>query len=442
MVAGAGDDTVKLGDTNDKMDGILGAVELVGENGTDQLVFEDRGANANHTYKVTNAAVTSRDGGLVTLYEGFEGLELNGANGGPTGNTVYVYSVAANTSTRINAGAKNDTVHVASSNPDPRRLDEILALLTLDGQAGTNEFIIDDGGNPVPHRYRVTDDGVTRIGGPTIRTLNYFRRVVTGGRGGAWVQVDANPTGTVLVAQGSEDNDVFTLGEDTLTVDAIRGSVVFFSGSGSDELRIFEQNYFGGETYYVSPTSVQVSRLNDLTVSLTGIPSVALYSGEGDDEVILEALPSDFQFVYHAALGYDSVRLISGTANGPVLDSVEYLHVLDGIFALNGSGMIGSPLPLSDYVQNGTIYFDLLAQGILDQLIVSGTVTLAGDLVLSTPPGFIGDFFTLIDNVGTSLIDGIFTNLAEGTLLFLDGRTFAISYVGGDGNDVVLTWVP
>jgi len=53
-----------------------------------------------------------------------------------------------------------------------------------------------------------------------------------------------------------------------------------------------------------------------------------------------------------------------------------------------------------------------------------------------------GDQFTIIDNQGSNPVTGTFAGLAEGaTLAFGDGGVLRISYVGGDGNDVVLTVV-
>lgn len=50
-----------------------------------------------------------------------------------------------------------------------------------------------------------------------------------------------------------------------------------------------------------------------------------------------------------------------------------------------------------------------------------------------------GDTFMIIDNKSDTDIEGTFKNLAEGDTISLGGGTFEISYVGGDGNDVVLT---
>lgn len=54
-----------------------------------------------------------------------------------------------------------------------------------------------------------------------------------------------------------------------------------------------------------------------------------------------------------------------------------------------------------------------------------------------------GDKFTIIDNLSATAVSGTFTGMAEGSQFVVkDGAvsiTFSISYVGGDGNDVVLT---
>lgn len=50
-----------------------------------------------------------------------------------------------------------------------------------------------------------------------------------------------------------------------------------------------------------------------------------------------------------------------------------------------------------------------------------------------------GDTFTIIDNKGIHPVEGTFKDLPEGAEITAGGVTFKISYVGGDGNDIVLT---
>ena len=50
-----------------------------------------------------------------------------------------------------------------------------------------------------------------------------------------------------------------------------------------------------------------------------------------------------------------------------------------------------------------------------------------------------GSKFTIIDNDGSDAITGTFQGVAEGGFVSAGGQSFTVSYVGGDGNDVVLT---
>jgi hypothetical protein len=73
------------------------------------------------------------------------------------------------------------------------------------------------------------------------------------------------------------------------------------------------------------------------------------------------------------------------------------------------------------------------------QLITTGDVTLAG--TLSTGFAFTsatGDAFTIISN-GGGAVSGTFVGLPEGATFTSGSRTYQITYVGGDGNDVVIT---
>lgn len=75
-----------------------------------------------------------------------------------------------------------------------------------------------------------------------------------------------------------------------------------------------------------------------------------------------------------------------------------------------------------------------------DQLNVTGTVALNGTLNVSlgyTPT--IGQQYMIVSNDGADAVTGTFSGVAEGGTLTAGGWNFRVSYVGGDGNDVVLT---
>ena len=67
-----------------------------------------------------------------------------------------------------------------------------------------------------------------------------------------------------------------------------------------------------------------------------------------------------------------------------------------------------------------------------------GGATLTGSLI----GGFtasVGQVFEIIDNAGADAIASPFNGISEGDAINFGGQTFAVSYVGGDGNDVTLT---
>jgi fibronectin-binding autotransporter adhesin len=75
-----------------------------------------------------------------------------------------------------------------------------------------------------------------------------------------------------------------------------------------------------------------------------------------------------------------------------------------------------------------------------DRLTTGGTVTLGGTLNLSL--GFTpvpGDSFTILNKTSVGPISGTFAGLAEGASFAAGGLLFQITYVGGNGNDAVLT---
>lgn len=72
-------------------------------------------------------------------------------------------------------------------------------------------------------------------------------------------------------------------------------------------------------------------------------------------------------------------------------------------------------------------------------VVLAGATLLARNRYTPAPPP--GSSCTIIDNQGTLPVIGAFSGLPEGAVLAADGVSLRISYVGGDGNDVVLTVV-
>ena len=140
-----------------------------------------------------------------------------------------------------------------------------------------------------------------------------------------------------------------------------------------------------------------------------------------------------------------ALLIAAGTlqGDGTVLGSVLTSGVTSPGF--ESPGLSFGLLETSQFTQgaSGLLSVDiggLVAGSGHDQLRVSGTVTLDGVLDVDLLSGFtptVGDAITVIDNDGIDLISGTFDGLLEGATL--PGLPWEISYVGGTGNDVVLT---
>jgi hypothetical protein len=85
-----------------------------------------------------------------------------------------------------------------------------------------------------------------------------------------------------------------------------------------------------------------------------------------------------------------------------------------------------------------------------DQLVVTGTVTLAGTIVINTQTQpSVTTSYTIISNGGVDAVSGTFTGAPEGTVLVTPpdnpvgslGGNYRLSYKQGDGNDVVMTFL-
>ena len=120
--------------------------------------------------------------------------------------------------------------------------------------------------------------------------------------------------------------------------------------------------------------------------------------------------------------------------------TVKGLYVSGVVAPGNSPGKIAVLESFS--LQNTGVYkAEILNKDHYDQ-IVAHDVYLKGSLDLTYLAGGVikkGDTFTIVSNNGTNPVQGTFKDLPEGAEVTVSGATFKISYVGGDGNDVVLT---
>jgi len=125
-------------------------------------------------------------------------------------------------------------------------------------------------------------------------------------------------------------------------------------------------------------------------------------------------------------------------------------NITGGEFNVYGVVSLGNNSPSKNtmrffVLQDPGVYkVKILNKDHYDQIAAEGVGLVNGRLDLTYLEGGVikkGDTFTIIDNKGSYPIEGsaMFKDLPEGAEITVGGATFKISYVGGDGNDVVLT---
>jgi len=127
----------------------------------------------------------------------------------------------------------------------------------------------------------------------------------------------------------------------------------------------------------------------------------------------------------------------------------------EGVFTIQGAAssitvsslLVGAADSVGGYAGTGTIAFEVVDGAV--SAINAGSVyidpindaaAITSLLISSTGLAPIEDI-VLINNTGDS-IHGVFDNAAEGTVFNVGGQAMALTYVGGDGNDLVLHIVP
>ena len=272
-------------------------------------------------------------------------------------------------------------------------------VFTLSGTLqDIGQFNIEGGTLQLGASERIADGRYVSVGIGSTLDLNGFNETVGG--------MDGSP-GTRI-----------TLGTGTLTEGGLDLSDNFFgeiSGSGGLTKTGTGTLTLSAASTYSGPTNVNAGTLlvNGSTAASSAVlvASAATLGGTG---------------LVGGTITVSSLGSVSPGSNAGILSS--------GNVALN----TGSILRVELNGPNSVAGIDY------DQLNVMGSVNLSG-ATLSVTRSYSpidGTQFLVIANDGIDAVNGTFAGLAEGKRLNLNGSQFRISYVGGDGNDVVLTVVP
>ena len=261
------------------------------------------------------------------------------------------------------------------------------------------------GGNSVPHDLTISSGGSVNLAGDHQLPST------------ASITIDDGATLTLGIA----DNAVAALngagqvlGSGTLTVGS-DSDFSFFAGSIGQTASI---NKVGNNDFLLVGAS---SSTGTFTLAAGRVYLTGSFAG-----TIVSAMPATEIFGGGTAGAVDitSGDIQPGTSAGPLHVNGDFSVVGDGSF----TAFLSGDLPGDGYAQ----------------VVVGGNVTLGGTFGLYGSASYHparGTVFTLIDNQGPAAVSGTFNGLPEGSLVHLVDEEFRLSYAGGDGNDVTLTYL-
>ncbi|MBI5757591.1 MAG: autotransporter-associated beta strand repeat-containing protein, partial [Planctomycetales bacterium] len=436
-------------------------------NGSDGTGVEPLTLTAASTY----TGATNIKSGSITLSGGSDRL--------PIGTTVTLGTdnVAFNAALRLNGNSQTIAGLQQASNigPGVGRVingNSTAATLTLNNTANLDYLGVLGGTGTNDNNFSLVKQGT-----------GYFAPNVTNTYTGS-TTINA---GTIFVSQLANGGSSSQIGasSNAATNLVLNGGTLHYQGAAASTDRLFSVGTSGG-TLAVSNSSGAVSFTNTgaigfngqsgaRTLTLSGNSALAhtlapVIGDSGGATALVKSGTGTWNIsaaeTYTGTTTINAGRLnVNGSTVAASAVSVNSTGTLGGTGTVNGTVSIASggsvaPGTSPGILNSGNVTFvsgSTFAVEIggttpgnaatnHDQLNVTGTVTLGGATLTTTAfNSFVpvaGNSFTIINNDDTDAVSGTFNGLAEGASIsnFLgSGLTAAISYVGGTGNDVVIS---
>ncbi|MNX34842.1 Extracellular serine protease precursor [compost metagenome] len=406
--------TLTLGGGNETIGSLVGTGNVVlGYN----LTTGGNNASTNFSGVISGTgSITKTGSGTLTL----------------SGSNTYTGSTTVNAGILALSGASAihdaSAVTVSSGATLSLNASETVGSLAGAGNVSLNGFTLSSGGNNTSTTLSGAlngSGGFTKTGSGTL--------TLSGSNSGTF-------TGTTTVSGGgalSVANDG-NLGSGTLSIDnsvlSITGAITIDNSIALTGNAIINNTAAATLSGAISDSG-SLSKAGNGQLSLTGTSS---YGGS--------TTVSAGTLAVNGALNGTSAVLVSSGATLRGSGSVTNLVVSNGgtlspgnspgVFTVNGNLQMNSGSTLTVEINGVTAGTDY------DQVIVNGTVSLAGNLVASH--GYSagqGDTYTIIANDMADAITGSFSGLPEGATLTAggNGTVLTASYIGGTGNDFTLT---
>lgn len=254
--------------------------------------------------------------------------------------------------------------------------------------------------------------------------------------------------GTSITLNSTDTTDTRTIGSSVTSGTATFSGTLTMAGSG-----VSVTSAAGGTTVF-SNLVTDGSESRALTKIGAGIVSLTRAAGNTyDGGTTVSAGTLLVSNSSGSGTGTGAVSVTAGTfgGTGQVSGAVTIGDGAGGsdAFITAGYNSIGTFTTSNSLSLNSdaTFSFELNSSTVTaDKLVANGVVLNASSVFSFSDLGAsvlaLGTAFTIIDNTSASAISGAFSNLAEGQTFTVGSNKFEATYLGGSGNDLVLTVVP
>jgi acrosin len=207
-------------------------------------------------------------------------------DGGSGGNIFDVHATPAGTAVTLNTGAGSDTVSVGNTS---NTLDLIQGPVTINGQAGVNQLIINDAGSTKGHTYTLTSTKVKRSGAATISYGAIQKLTIDAGTGTNTFIVSSSPSGATVALNGGA------------------GANTLVTNNGGHTIRIISHNAgsYDNITFSNVASLVGGTGTNVFAFTPAGVLDGTIHGGGGSDWLDYSAFTAGV-----------TVNLVTGSATG------------------------------------------------------------------------------------------------------------------------------
>lgn len=318
--ANSGNDIFNVGTPGNTAASIAGPLVLRGEVGTDTVFYTDQSNAVATTYGITSTTIT-RSGAAMTTFATVELLDLRG---GSSNDTYVVSSTLASCPVVISGANGDDDFFLGGVIGSAVFLDNILGALTLNGQNGSDEVVMNDGISNASDSYTITPTAFTHpgTGGMTYATMEGMTLLAASGANLIDVSTAALCPVTVHSRFGTDTINVnetalnapvtvgTSPGDDTVNVNPGGAGTAF--ALFNDTQRIGALSIFAGGTASIAAGGNRVLTATSINLSGSGVLDM------NDNDVIVD-------YTGASPLAAITARLASGysagTWNGPGINS-------------------------------------------------------------------------------------------------------------------------